>query len=154
MPSFVLEIKRGVFEYPDEPKTMSLNAYAFEITNIGNGTGTNICVENIPIKTGRYDTAFIKFRPRSFVKKGETKDVRNTAIGLKKELGNTESTLKGYDSNVEGHVKSISYVYDTYNENNLLPVKLTFEDIKGNKYEQMIQIGANTSIPGEVKEVK
>lgn len=158
MPAFVIEIKQGVSPQVDKPdeRTANPNAYAFYITNIGNGTGTNIHVENIPIQVdpSRYDKAFIRFRPRAFLKKGEKIDLRNQAIGLKKELGDSESYLKDYNTNLDGNVRSISYVFNNYHENNLLPVKISFSDIKGVKYKQTIQIGRNISIPGEVIEVE
>lgn len=146
-PAFVIEIKPTTYGI-DKEVVVSCE---FEITNIGNGTGTNISIEDVPVPIKDFSNGSIKFEALAFSKPQETKRIRTMATCFSQTK---EITLKKFNEEEHSTYKTNTFMYETYNKEKLYTLRITFQDIEATKYKQEIYIGKNACIPGKVEIIK
>lgn len=143
MPSFVVEIFLG--------KIADVEAWRFKMTNIGNGSATNVNFETI-----------------EYIHKNQTIYIAKTIVGIDSvsfiRARNDSATVlnhradtfdqKGVASESATSYKTFTKLVNECQTDNFLRLKINFEDIEGTKYEQEIKIGKIVSIPGEVKKLQ
>lgn len=142
MPAFVIEVMQNVEN--------NISSWYLRMSNIGNGSATNIVFENIE---------HIHTNPTVHVTKTIIEIYTIPFMEARKGPVILQRTGKSYNS--AGTITATPISQNTftdiilgYSKENPCRLKLTFEDIEGTKYEQEIKIANRVSIPGKVKEVK
>ena len=141
MPSFVVEIIKGVASNVNK-ETIDPNKYEVKITNVGNGSATNLVFEDIKYNRNGWQNPIAKIAKITAIKAGETKILKITGTAYNPDM-------KMQDNFPDAYV--IPDIYNQFNEKNPWKLKLHFQDMAVTKYTQEIEIGANVSTPGPVK---
>lgn len=144
MPAFVVEVTKN-----RQIISQDQNWY-LKMSNIGNGSATNITFENI---------IHIHKEPTIYAAKTTIEILPIPFMEAKKDPIFLE--ISGESYNAEGKVtakpispKTFTEIILKYEKDNFCTLKITFEDIEGTKYQQEIKIGYGVSSPGQVKEIK
>lgn len=144
MPSFIVEliVKQKNNTYNG---IMQTNYHEAKITNIGNGLGANIVFDDIKLEQLGVQNMVAKVKQIAFLAPKTCIELNFSGNGI--DIANKTPTP--FDSRT-----TVENLYKNYDENKLYTLRLSFQDIEGTKYKQEIKIGANISIPGEIKENK
>lgn len=144
MPSFIVELivkqKNNTYNGIMQP-----NYHEAKVTNIGNGLGANIVFDDIKLEQPGVQNMVAKVKQIAFLAPKKSIELNFSGNGF--DIENKIPTP--FDSRT-----TVENLYKNYNENNLYTLRLSFQDIEGTRYKQEIKIGANISIPCEIKKNK
>ena len=103
-----------------------VNGSSFEITNIGNGTAINIKIGRVELPMPTLKNSYIAFYETFLLHQGETCTVPY------------EEYFEGakFDNKFGG----LAHIHEKY-AHGIVPIPIEFQDIEGNLYKQIVQMG-------------